>query len=156
MKFRIFVIDFQMITRKIKDSPVVISDMEMLFFRTLNERDRRRFLACEATGPMKVAVKRLATILKVGKNTIYKGIRELIENISPGEGRIRRSGGGAKNKISQHPEWMEAFRDIVSHHMAGLPQDEGTENFVTAKKPILATPLLVPCWSLADLLLICC
>ena len=33
-------------------------------------------------------------------------------------------GGGAKRKIDKHPEWVAAFRDIVSRHMAGLPQDE--------------------------------
>ena len=109
-----------------KDSPVVITDAEIAFFRTLNEYDRRRYLATKTMGLMKVAVKRLTAILKVGKNTIYRGKRELRDNISPGKGRIRRPGGGAKSKISQHPEWMAAFQDIISHHMAGLPQDEGT------------------------------
>ena len=94
--------------------------METLFFRTINERDRRRFLACKATEPMKVAVKRLAAILKVGKNTIYKGIRELIENISPDEGRIRRSAemlvilcdGGGSNS-SRHHIVKQDFMDLA-------------------------------------------
>ena len=123
-----------------KDSPDVITDMEILFFRTLNECDRRRFLACKATGPTKVAVKRLAAILKVGKNTIYKGIRELIENISPGEGRIRRPGGGAKSKISQHPEWAAAFQDCSEKSTRPEPPARSLESSSSASAPATTPP----------------
>ena len=33
-------------------------------------------------------------------------------------------GGGAKDKIESHPEWVAAFVDIASEHMAGDPMDE--------------------------------
>lgn len=47
------------------------------YFKTLNERSRRPFLACKTMGPAGVPVRRLAAFLKVGKNTIYAGRREL-------------------------------------------------------------------------------
>lgn len=97
-----------------------------MYFKTLNERNRRLFLACKTMGSEGVPVRRLAAFLKVGINTIYAGRRELLADVSPGDGRIRRPGGGAKPKTSKHPEWTTAFHDIVSHHLAGLPQDEGT------------------------------
>ena len=68
----------------------------------------------------------LCGFLKVSKNTIYKGIFELKNKITPGLGRIRKPGGGAKRKIDKHPEWMAAFQEILGAHLAGLPQDENT------------------------------
>ena len=40
------------------------------------------------------------------------------------DGRQRMPGGGAKKKVDKHPEWVAVFEEIISGHMAGLPQDE--------------------------------
>ena len=93
---------------------------------TLNERQRRLFIASKAAGDDGFAIRPLCEFLKVSTKTVCKGIRELREKTSPGEGRVRRPGGGAKDKIAQHPEWKECFMEIVSEHMAGDPQDEDT------------------------------
>ena len=93
---------------------------------TLNERQRRLFIASKAAGDDGFAIKPLCEFLNVSTKTVCKGIRELREKASPGEGRVRRPGGGAKDKIAQHPEWKECFMEIVSEHMAGDPQDEDT------------------------------
>lgn len=98
----------------------------MTFLLTLNERQRRLFIASKAVGDDGFAIKPLCEFLKVSTKTVCNGIRELREKTSPGEGRVRRPGGGAKDKIAQHPEWKECFMEIVSEHMAGDPQDEGT------------------------------
>jgi len=91
---------------------------------TLNERQRRLFIACKAVGADGFAIEPLCKFLKVSAKTVCKGIRELREKISPGDGRIRKPGGGAKDKIAQHPEWKERFLEIASEHMAGDPMDE--------------------------------
>ena len=93
---------------------------------TLNERQRRLFIACKAVGDDGFAIEPLCKFLGVSTKTVCKGIRELRDKTGPGEGRIRKPGGGAKDKIAQHPEWRDCFMEMVSEHMAGDPMDEGT------------------------------
>ena len=91
---------------------------------TLNERHRRLHIACKAVGDGSFAIGPLCKVLHVSTKTVCKGICELREQTDPGEGRIRKPGGGAKDKIAQHPEWKECFLEIVSDHMAGDPMNE--------------------------------
>ena len=115
-----------MITRLKKKSPVRFKEEEITFLMTLNERERRHFIACKAAGPDGCAIQPLCSFLGVSTRTVVKGIHELREKTGIPKGRIRKLGGGAKDKIAQHPEWTECFLEIVSGHMAGDPQDENT------------------------------
>ena len=107
-----------------KKPPVEISKMEMDYLATLKERDRRHFIACKASGPNGGAIKAVAKAFGSSPNTVSKAIYEITHNIAPPDGRQRMPGGGAKKKVEKHPEWVAAFEEIVSSHMAGLPQDE--------------------------------
>lgn len=112
---------------KTKDSPVSLTNIQMEYLFSINELDRRHYLATLATGPMRIGVRALCKLLKVSKNTVYKGIFELDNKITPGRDRIRKPGGGAKRKVDKHPEWMAAFQEVLGSHLAGLPQDEDTQ-----------------------------
>ena len=107
-----------------KKPPVEISKAEMEYLATLKERDRRHFIACKASGPAGSSIKAVCKAFGCSPNTVSKGIDELFNHIVPPGGKQRMPGGGAKRKTDKHPEWVAAFRDIVSRHMAGLPQDE--------------------------------
>ena len=107
-----------------KKPPVKISKAEMEYLTTLKERDRRHFIACKAAGPEGGSIRAVCKVFGCSPNTISKGIYELFNHIVPPDGRQRMPGGGAKKKTDRHPEWVAAFNDIVSEHMAGLPQDE--------------------------------
>ena len=107
-----------------KKPPVEISKMEMEYLATLNERDRRHFIACKASGPNGGSIKAVAKAFHCSPNTVSKAIREMTHHIAPPDGRQRMPGGGAKRKVDKHPEWVAAFEEIVSSHTAGLPQDE--------------------------------
>lgn len=107
-----------------KKPPVEISEVEMECVSTLNERDRRHFIACKATGPNGGSIRGVCKAFCCSPNTVTKAIRELSDKIVPPDGRQRMPGGGAKKKLDKHPEFKSAFDDIVSKHMAGLPQDE--------------------------------
>ena len=98
--------------------------MEMEYLATLNERDRRHFIACKASGPNGGSIKAVAKAFHCSPNTVSKAIREMTHHIAPPDGRQRMPGGGAKRKVDKHPEWVAAFEEIVSSHTAGLPQDE--------------------------------
>lgn len=122
--FRIFVIDFQVITRMKKKPPVEVSEAEIMYLSTLKERNRRLFIACKATGVNGSSIKAVCKAFKCSPNTISKAIRELSNKTAPPNGKQRMPGGGAKRKIDKHPEIVAAFNEIVSKHMAGLPQNK--------------------------------
>ena len=110
-----------------KDPPVCLTNTQMEYLLSLNELSRRHYLASLTSGPTSISVMDLCKFLKVSKNTIYRGIFELENKITPGCGRIRKPGGGAKPKMDKHPEWLAAFLEILDEHLAGLPQDESTQ-----------------------------
>ena len=96
----------------------------MEYLSTLKERDRRHFIACKASGSAGSSIKAVCEAFGCSPNTVSKAIFELLNHIAPPDGRQRMPGGGAKRKTDKHPEWLAAFDDIVSSHLAGLPQDE--------------------------------
>ena len=107
-----------------KKPPVKINEMEMEFVKALKERDRRHFIACKAMGPDGGSRRAVCEVFKCSPNTISKAISEYFNRIVPPNGRQRMPGGGAKDKIARHPEWMAAFIEVVSDHMAGDPMNE--------------------------------
>lgn len=62
------------------------------FVATLNEKQRRLFLGLLARQQGRGAIRRLARITGVSRNTIRRGLRELGQRVAPD--RIRRRGGG--------------------------------------------------------------
>src|SRR5213083_3051537 len=67
----------------------------------LNEQSRRRFVALEARALGRGGVSAMARISGLARSTIYHGLSDIRDNISAPPGRIRKSGGGRKNKASQ-------------------------------------------------------
>lgn len=108
-----------------KSPPEVFTPEELAYLSTLNECKRRQFLGTKAIclHEQGFSIRKVSKIMKVSKNTIYKGIRELRTGDTPGKGRVRRPGGGRKNLLSQHPEWIEALKVVIEPYTAGLPQD---------------------------------
>ena len=67
----------------------------------LNEQSRRRFVALEARALGRGGVSAMAGISGLARSTIYHGLSDIRDNVSAPPGRIRKSGGGRKNKASQ-------------------------------------------------------
>lgn len=74
-------------------------DIKKAFFRGLNERQKRSFLAIEAQVLGYGGISEVSRKFGVSRDTISRGIRELgsENNLSPK--RIRRAGGGRKKKL---------------------------------------------------------
>lgn len=72
------------------------------FYRTLSERDQRRFAALEAQRLGHGGITYIAEILACSTKTISRGMAELdqLDN-DPAAGRIRRPGAGRKK--TSHP-----------------------------------------------------
>jgi 2-oxo-4-hydroxy-4-carboxy--5-ureidoimidazoline (OHCU) decarboxylase len=69
------------------------------FFKTLSERDQRRFAALEAQRLGRGGIEYVAQVLGCSTRTIGRGLAELerLPN-DPAAGRVRRPGGGRKKK----------------------------------------------------------
>jgi transposase len=108
-----------------KSPPEILTPEDLAYINTLNERQRRQFFATKAVclREQGCSVSKVSEIMKVSKNTVYKGMRELRHGDCLPKGRIRRTGGGRKTLLSRHPGWIDALKAVIEPHTAGLPQD---------------------------------
>ena len=109
-----------------KAPPEVLSPSDLAYMSTLNERDRRWFLATKAANLKAhgLSYRKVSKIMGTSTHTLQNGRQELLSGEGPGDGRIRRTGAGRKSVLPQHPEWTQAVVQIIEPHTAGLPQDE--------------------------------
>lgn len=101
-------------------------DIKKSFYNSLNERQKRHFLALEAKILGYGGIKAVSQTFGVSKNTVQQGLKdiELDEQLAPG--RIRKEGGGRK-KISTEPELPKVFAEVVEDYTAGKPQDDSVK-----------------------------
>ena len=99
----------------------------MEYFKDANERQARQFVAIIAERNGWHGVKLVCSVFGISRNTVYRGLRELHFKEHLDGGRIRKKGGGRKNTLSVHPEYVTIFREIVEFDIAGLPQDANTK-----------------------------
>ena len=109
-----------------KAPPEILSPEDLAYMSTLNERDRRWFLATKATylKAQGFSYRKVSKMMGTSTHTLQNGRQELLSGEGPGEGRIRRAGAGRKSVLPRHPEWTQAVVQIIEPHTAGLPQDE--------------------------------
>jgi hypothetical protein len=87
----------------------------------LNEQSRRRFVALEARALGRGGVSAMARISGLARSTIYHGLSDIHDNISAPPGRIRKSGGGRKNKASQDATLVSDLKMLVEPVTRGDP-----------------------------------
>lgn len=74
------------------------------FFRTLSEKDQRRYAAIEAQRLGHGGISYVADILGCSTKTISRGIDELDTlDHDPAAGRVRRPGAGRKKRLPPTP-----------------------------------------------------
>lgn len=108
-----------------KPSPREFTQQDREYMSTLNECQKRRFAASQALACGYYGVCKVSKFFGIDQKTVRAGIKERKENSYCEPGRIRHKGGGRKRKLSQHPEWIDVFKNVVEPHTAGLPQDDG-------------------------------
>ncbi len=105
------------------------------FYKSLNERDRRRYAGIEAFKLGHGGQNYIAKILGCSRNTVRKGAAEVtswpmrtvqnhIGKASAEFPKIRKSGGGRKQYWFLNPEIDEQFLSVLRDHTAGDPMDE--------------------------------
>ena len=96
-------------------------------FRTLNEFQARLFVADKALDMGRGGVSRLSALTGLSRTTITKAVEEL-ENggrlVNPGEGRVRRVGGGRKKIEAVDPVVGDLLAEILEQTTAGDPMSQ--------------------------------
>ncbi len=73
------------------------TEQDMLnFYRTLNERDRRRYAGLEAKKLGHGGISYISEVLGCDRKTISKGIDEILDPPDLDPARVRQKGGTAK------------------------------------------------------------
>lgn len=109
-----------------KDRQIIID--ERLFAKrykeilpTLDEFQTRRLLASDAKIFGRGGIKKVSELSGASRPTIYAGMKELEQGISPSENRVRRSGGGRKSITHSDPEIIKELELLVEPHTRGDP-----------------------------------
>ncbi len=96
-------------------------------FRTLNEFQARLFAADKALDLGRGGISRLSALTGLSRTTITKAVEEL-ENggklAIPGEGRVRRVGGGRKKIEGVDPGVPDLLAKILEETTAGDPMSQ--------------------------------
>ena len=51
---------------------------------------------------------------RISRRAIQQGIKELLEDVSPGAGRVRRVGGGRKKTVIKDPSLSDDLERIIA------------------------------------------
>ena len=93
----------------------------ILFYKSLSEKDRRRYAAIEAEREGYGGATYISTLFHCDEKTIRKGISEFSDEEAMSRERIRAGGGGRNAKIEKIENINAIFLDILSEHTAGNP-----------------------------------
>ena len=91
---------------------------------TLNEVQRRRFVALKAMESGWGGVTKVCKITGMSHNTIDKGIKELNSSKKNITKRLRKEGGGRKKIIDKNPEVKKDIENILEENTAGDPMSK--------------------------------
>jgi hypothetical protein len=109
---------------KIKPYPSEIEVQMRKFYRTLSEKDRRRYAAIEAQKLGYGGISYICRVLECNDRTVKRGTVELEGELPDDDSRIRQPGGGRKSKLETMPGLEAAFLRVIENHTAGSPIDE--------------------------------
>jgi len=87
----------------------------------LDEQARRRFAAAEARAIGRGGVTLVSKVTGIARSTINRGITEIEENRSAGEGRVRRPGGGRRAKTQEDPTLLDDLQSLLEASTRGDP-----------------------------------
>jgi hypothetical protein len=94
------------------------------FYKSLSEKDRRRYAGIEATKLGRGGISYICKILECDYSTVSRGQKELKEELDKNDQRQRKEGGGRKSILLTMEGLDEAFLKIIEDSTAGSPMDE--------------------------------
>jgi len=88
----------------------------------LDERTRRIMAASEARALGYGGVSLVSRVCGLSRKAIAKGICEIQEGSTPGEGRIRQPGAGRKPVTATDPQLVTALEELIDEQTRGDPE----------------------------------
>jgi hypothetical protein len=88
----------------------------------LDERTRRIMAASEARALGYGGVSLVSRVCGLSRKAIAKGICEIEEGSTPGEGRIRQPGAGRKPVTATDPQLVTALEELIDEQTRGDPE----------------------------------
>lgn len=94
------------------------------YYHSLSEKDSRRYAAIEAVKLGYGGQVYIRRLFGCHHETLQLGIKELQNEITLQDERIRQSGGGRKSSFEKIDGLDEAFLRVLERYTAGSPMDE--------------------------------
>jgi hypothetical protein len=102
---------------------LVLSAMDLRYFKQLNERQRRLFAAAKATELGWNGVALVSAAYGINRKTIYIGKKDLAAETLTEQSAIRSSWGKKKTAHPNLTTWLSLMQTMLQNSTAGLPQD---------------------------------
>lgn len=103
----------------------IIANMQ-LFYKSLNEKEKRIYSATEAKKYGHGGQVYISKLLGCSRDIISRGIKELKNPNIFSDNRIRKEGGGRKPYYITYPNIDKDFLKILEKHTAGDPMNKET------------------------------
>jgi hypothetical protein len=87
----------------------------------LDEQSRRRFAGLEAQALGRGGVSLMAQVSGLARSTIYRGLSDIRRRVSAPAGRVRKQGGGRKQKAIADPTLVRDLQTILESVTRGDP-----------------------------------
>jgi hypothetical protein len=96
------------------------------FYKSLSEKDKRRYAAIEAKKLGWGGISYVMQLLGCSRNTIIKGLEDLerMDEQTVNSSRIRKKGGGRKSILSTQIGLDAAFLEVLKNHTAADQMNE--------------------------------
>lgn len=94
------------------------------FYKSLSEKDRRRYAAVEALKLGRGGLSYISQLFGCDDEAMQRGKRELKDEESLSRKRLRSVGGGRKLSLATIVGIDEAFLKVIAEHTAGSPMTE--------------------------------
>lgn len=104
--------------------PKAIEQQMHRYYKSLSEKDRRRYAGIEAAKLGYGGINYISGLLGCDYRTVKFGMSELTSEPQLSQSGERQSGGGRKTAFEKIPGLDEAFLKVLSEHTAGSPMDE--------------------------------
>lgn len=104
--------------------PPSIDQQMQRYYRSLSEKDRRRYAGIEAAKLGYGGLRYISRLLGCHERTVKLGMSELSAASDLKSGRVRQSGGGRKSAFETVVGLDKMFLKVLSEHTAGSPMDE--------------------------------
>ena len=101
--------------------PVAIEEQMQRYYRSLSEKDRRRYAAIEAVKLGHGGISYISRVLGCDYRTIKSGMQELSDEPLLHQTRIRQPGGGHKAALIRLRTWMKPFYESSPTIRRGRP-----------------------------------